>query len=669
MYSNSSLSQPVQIEMSFMDDATPVMAAVAAAPADMAAATTVIVPQNFVEPPVMTAAPAAAAAVIPRNFAELVDYVEGHAEWPAKKRQVNATYIRRCAWFVETARARAQGNLSRVHPRQISLTAIPCDVSWLNDHLEVLPASVFGLSAFSHANCCTGLRAVLRDLGLIEPRHTPALRPDGPWAELMAKITSNEETNYTQLGLGRFAAWNEARGVAPADVTDTTISDFAVFVKTRLLLGDGHKMVKMVAKAWKRATAMIADWPQIALRIASRRKPYTHLIETFPEPFQNDVAALAAQWSGGTRQGPFRTTGPKKPLRQSSIDTRLYHIRQAASALVILGRDPATISSLADLVEDRAFEAILTFYWERAIAARTARGEQEAGVEPSPDDGVTAQTGGIATTLMIIARHYVKLDEETLKRLGRMAEDVKPSRQSGLSQKNRERLRQFDDPSVLLKMLHLPARLMKRAEKMGDTNKAARLARVAAAIEFELTIPIRIENLAELRLGKDLRLSGDRRNRITHLVLTKEQTKNDHNVEWAIEPELSDFLMKYITKFRHHLAAAGSDHLFTASVSKPGHITAERLGESIKEIIATEIGIVVNVHLFRSLAARILLDHSPGALEDVRLLLGDKSMDTVLAHYASREPAAAARRFASVLRQARRGGGAPPAKPGRGARS
>jgi integrase len=621
-------------------------------------------------PPVVTAAVAATVstaapiAIPPRTFAELLDHVQGRADWSVSKRRIMACYIRKCAVFIETARARRRGHLARVTRQQITLAAVPCDVAWLNDHLDTLPASTFGLNPRSYDNCLTGLRTVLREVALIEPPCPAALRPEGPWAGLLEKIASDQ---YTHLGLGRFAAWCEARGIAPSAVTSATLDEFAVFVKTRLLQGDSHKMVKMVSKAWAQAAALIADWPQIALRIESRRKPYTYPLETFPEPFRNDIAALTAQLSGGTRQGPFRTTGPKKPLRQSSIDTRLYCIRQAASALVILGRDPATILGLADLVEEQAFEAILRFYWERAIAARAARGECGASVAPNPEDGVTAQTGAIAATLMMIARHYCKLDTETLKRLGRMAEDVKPPRQSGLSQKNRDRLRQFDDPAILLNLVHLPARLMKRAEKMGDTKQAARVARIAVAIDFELNIPIRVDNLAKLRLGADLRFSGDRRTRITHLVLTRTQTKNRHDVEWPIEPELSDHLMTYITKFRHHLAAPGSDYLFTSAVSKGGPITDERLGETIKEVIATEVGIVVNVHLFRSLVARLMLDHCPGALEDVRLLLGDKSMETVLAHYASREPGTAARRFAGVLRQTRRGGSTPPAKPGKGA--
>lgn len=45
---------------------------------------------------------------------------------------------------------------------------------------------------------------------------------------------------------------------------------------------------------------------------------------------------------------------------------------------------------------------------------------------------------------------------------------------------------------------------------------------------------------------------------------------------------------------------------------------------------------------------------SPGALEDVELLLGDKLLKVVLAHYSAPESKVTARRFDKILRRLRK---------------
>ncbi len=170
-------------------------------------------------------------------------------------------------------------------------------------------------------------------------------------------------------------------------------------------------------------------------------------------------------------------------------------------------------------------------------------------------------------------------------------------------------------------------------------------------------LPTRIRNLSELRLGQNLKAHDTRGGRITHMVLAAHETKNRNDCTWAVEPDLADFIAHYLKRHRPALAPMGGDWLFPSGPTKSGPLTAERLGGAIKEIIAEEVGAVMNPHLFRAFTARLVLETSPGALEDVRQLLGDKSLQTVLAHYALIEPAAAARRHGSRLRRLRQGEG------------
>lgn len=208
---------------------------------------------------------------------------------------------------------------------------------------------------------------------------------------------------------------------------------------------------------------------------------------------------------------------------------------------------------------------------------------------------------------------------------------------------------------------------MNRArEETEKPRQAALLVRVATAIEVLLHIPLRIDNLTKLRIGPNLRSDGKR---ITHLVLGRHETKNKADLEWPIEPDRARFLGRYIRDFRPQLVSEASEWLFSAGHIGPGPLSTPRLAGAIKDIIAEEVGAIMNPHLFRAFTARLILERSPGALEDVRLLLGDKSLVTVLAYYAALEPARAAARYDDLLRDVRRGGGLVKPLKGRGARS
>ena len=267
---------------------------------------------------------------------------------------------------------------------------------------------------------------------------------------------------------------------------------------------------------------------------------------------------------------------------------------------------------------------------------------------------MTTQTGAIASALMIVARYHCKLDERVIGRFRTMAADVTPGRQTEVSDKNLDLLRQFDNPITLAKLLHLPAFLMDEAEKLKDRPfEAARTARAAAAIEILLHVPLRIKNLAELRLGQHLKFADMRSGRISHLSLQAHEIKTKRSVEWSVGRDLDGLLQRYLRKFRPLLAPNGSDFLFPAGFGHAGPQSVTSAAASLKSIIADRISVLMNPHLFRSLAAKLVLEDNSGALEDVRQLLGDKTLAIVLAHYAAMEPGMAARRHDTLLQKLR----------------
>ena len=108
-----------------------------------------------------------------------------------------------------------------------------------------------------------------------------------------------------------------------------------------------------------------------------------------------------------------------------------------AAALVSSGRDPQTIRSLADLAGPEAVKAALKDLWTR-------NGKRKTG-----------QLQNFARTMVAIAKHWVKAPAEEIEALQAACRQVDTG-PSGLTDSNRARLRQFDDPVNLERLLNIP---------------------------------------------------------------------------------------------------------------------------------------------------------------------------------------------------------------------
>ena len=104
----------------------------------------------------------------------------------------------------------------------------------------------------------------------------------------------------------------------------------------------------------------------------------------------------------------------------------------------------------------------------------------------------------------------------------------------------------------------------------------------------------------------------------------------------------------HVRRFRPLLAPQGSTHLFPRR-SSPGPIAPGHLCKKVAKVIRREIGIEINLHLFRHLAASIWLEANPGAYEALRRLLGHSELSSTLNAYAGFEAGTATRLFAELI--------------------
>ena len=202
---------------------------------------------------------------------------------------------------------------------------------------------------------------------------------------------------------------------------------------------------------WNKAREQVPGWPDVAVIIPARTTAWTLPWSAFPESLHRDVIRYLDRLGG---RDPLEEL-PFRPVRPLTLQHREYQIRQFASALVMRGRDPATLTSLADLVAIDAFKDGLRYLLER-------RGGKS-----------TATVVHLATSLKAIARHHVAVDAQHLERMAAVIGRLEPPKR-GLTAKNRSRLRPLDDPQTALALVQLPAKLMALAEREQRTRCARR---------------------------------------------------------------------------------------------------------------------------------------------------------------------------------------------------
>jgi integrase len=403
-------------------------------------------------------------------------------------------------------------------------------------------------------------------------------------------------------------------------VTEETFREFRDHLDDALLKHPDATFAELV-RAWRVAQRTVEDWPRVDIVLPDRRDHWTLSWSAFPASLREDCSAWLDRLAGRDlfEDVPFR------PVRPSTVKRREQQIRSFASALVLRGRDPATITSLKDLVEINAYKEGLRYFLERS------------GGKP------TRTIADLADALKTIARHHLRLDKDHLDRMAIKRWSVG---RRGLTEKNRHLLRQFDDPDNVNALLDLPQKLMGIAERRRNPRAVALLVQLAVAIEILTIAPIRLSNLCGLDLEQNL-VRPRRRSKELHIILPAEQVKNREALEYPLPPPSVEMIERFVKEFRPRLASPNCTALFPGQ--SDGAKKPVTLGLQISQTIRSQIGLVMTPHSFRHVTAKIYLDANPGGYEVVRRVLGHRSIDTTTAFYTGLETAAAVRHFDRTL--------------------
>jgi integrase len=223
----------------------------------------------------------------------------------------------------------------------------------------------------------------------------------------------------------------------------------------------------------------------------------------------------------------------------------------------------------------------------------------------------------------------------------------------GMTERNRARLRPFDDPVNVERLVNLPeelARAVARNERPSYSD--AIQIQSAVAIALELVAPLRAKNLAGLTLERHFVPARSGPGAVVHLVVPAGEIKNQVSLEFELPPDVVRLVDLYVVRFRPLLMTDRSSCLFPAR--RGGAKAPAHLGAQVQRAIKRTTGLTLNIHAFRHLCAFLFLKANPGEYETVRLLLGHKSLTTTVRNYCGLEQSDAFRRYDKLLDQYRR---------------
>ncbi len=518
---------------------------------------------------------------------------------------------------------------------------VPADIGALNSQIAGLTAQMVGLSAPRWANVKSGLTKALSLTGakVVPGKRRGPLSPD--WAVLLDQVGDR----YERSRLSRFMSWCTTEGIAPTNVSQVDVDRFVVALAKESLVERPKAVHRDLALAWGRCRAKVIGWPSVEVAVPNHSRAYALAEEDFSDVFVQDVAAYLHHLA---EVDPFEET-PRKAMAPTTLRDVKLRIYQLASALAQSGRDPKSIIGLCDLVVPEAAKAALRVQHDR-------NGRRKTG-----------QLANYARTLINAARHWVKSSEADLDTLRALARSITP-KTGGMTDKNRTRLRQFDNQSAVHRLIGLPGLVFDNLPVEGRLSPAQAL-RAQSALAVAILIlgaPLRIKNLASLQLGvhvletRPIGLGGNVSNVASkgattrHIVLPALEVKNTKDLEFTLPIGLCKYLDTYVARCLPILVRGGSTYLFPNTTG--GTKREDGLSVQIKTFIKRETGLIFNSHLSRHLAAKLFLERNAGDYATVQMLLGHKDLQTTMRAYVGLEQGDAIKRYDQMMDDLLEGG-------------
>jgi integrase len=475
---------------------------------------------------------------------------------------------------------------------------VAADASTIRALLRKVSPALHGMTSKSWANLLSRFRQELRLADVIDPNRQGCAARHPAWVNLVQAIA---KTKNLANGLAAFLNWCASHNIIPEAVDDSIVQRFHAWLEHRTLCPKPRDLVRQTPSLWNVAGENVAAWPKSKLTVISFKAPFKRLQwDDLPASFRADVEAYAAM-----RLNPDlfdeRPNAPPRPLAASTIQQQKAHLRLAGSVLVEGGVPLAQVTSLSILVEPERFKTVLLHYHERA------------GGQPN------AFVVCLAQTLIQVAHHYLDCSHDHVAQLKRMAQKLPPIPHE-LTGKNKAFLRQLESDRLRAELVFLPERLVSEVTKgSGEGRVEFVKAQVAVAIEFQLAIPLRPQNLCRLNWSKHLlEHDGSRGRMLLHIPGVEMKSGND------FDAEVPEHVARRLLWYRRHILPKldgdpNGDFFVTRQGKRKGQDT---FTDQIIKTIRCYLGIHMSPHQFRHLAGHSYLEDNPEDFETAKSLLG-----------------------------------------------
>jgi hypothetical protein len=546
-------------------------------------------------------------SLIETSFADAIEIIATATELPEQTRRHWSTSLRQIA--------KAFDKPLEVIPARYS--AVRADLAQLHE----VPVGLTAKTLQNHrSNSKSALLWLAREKGI--PENGAPLSP--AWDQLRAKI-ADPLVRARLSSLMRFCSANH---IAPAAVDEEAVERLLAYRSTVGKPADSA-FHRLVARAWNNNVTSVAGWPACTLMEPPIKAAVVVSWEDFPEGLRRDVDQYLERL---TRPRRSRTGQRIRPLKSSTIRTRRAEFQAAARMAAETGVPIGTLTSLAALLAPEVAEKVLDAYWQR--------------------NGDTPKlfTIDLACRFVAIAKETKCVDEVACERLDELRLRLEEHRQEGLTPKNHEFLRQVLTPGLWGRVVKLPFAMlaeMRRSRDRGKGIRAAVTAQLAIGIAILSVAPVRLGNLASIRLGFNLiKPAGPESN--YWLVFPEYDVKNRMKLEFPLPDYLTRLIDEYVHDFRSCLLRGrNEDWLFPGR--RADHKGKICLSGQITDRIHDATGVRMTVHQFRHAAGALILNQRPGEYELVRRLLGHRNVQTTINSYIGLENIQASEIFSKIV--------------------
>lgn len=466
-----------------------------------------------------------------------------------------------------------------------------------------------GLSKRGWANITSRLTRAMAIAGINVHRRRRNYKLAVKWELLLWPMARRDRDE-----LHRFAGWCSVHGIQPDQVNVAIFGRYLAYLEREMIQSNPRERWHVARRAWNRTCAAV---PGPGFPVIPNNEPegWRGLKwSDFPDSLLSEIEAYK---SAVTTTDPFAEE-ERRAIKHVTLRNYLNNLRWHLSRLVEAGVPIDRFTSLAACIEVDLVK--------RGLMFRLGNKELDDTTKP----GLSAMM-----TALISVAHYVGVSNAEYKQLKQLADKVR-YQPEGMTERNKERLAQFNGEDARRALVSLPFRMANDLTEVSQpTVRQAQKMQMAAMLAILIHLPLRVKNVAALDLDVHIQRPAGGADGRWLVRFVEGEVKNKVAIDGFFNEKVSALLMRYVEVFRPVLLKKASSRLFVSQngTGKDPHT----LSGQFRRLIKRELGFVMNAHLMRHWAGFVYLESHPGDYETVRQLLGHKNIATTIKLYTGAE--------------------------------